>query len=807
VGAQEATDQNPRVEELERRLREYERWFKVMDGQMRLLEIERQKLCAVVHNTDAAFLTFNPSLRVAWTNEQFTREFHPESAPAVPVGRSCNEALCRREAVCSSCPVVEAFSSGRPAHLEIKLEKDGLARDIYATAMPIRTPDGGVSETIVMLQDVSDLEVLRRSQRALEMSERKFRSIFEHAASGMTMVAPDGAFLEVNPAFSRFIGYPKEELLKMKVFDITHPEDLDRTARAFGDPGGDDWPAIARMEKRYLRKDGRMVWGHLTAAWIFDEAGKPLYSVTLCEDVTERKQAEEALRRSEARKGAILETSLDGIITIDHEGRILEFNPAAERTFGYKRREVMGERMVELIIPERWRERHKAAMRRHIETGQGAVLGRRVELTAMKADGTELPVEVAITRILHDGPPVFTAYLRDITEQKEAEAILRQREEQLRQAQKMEAIGTLAGGLAHDFNNILAGIMGQAEMLAIAAGSDEQIARASKVIKSASLRGAELTRQLLGFARSGKQRNLPVDLHSAIEEVVELLSSTIDKRVSIKKDFRLKRAVTMGDPGQLQQVVLNLALNAKDAMPDGGDLTFRTDLAVLDEEFCELHPGASPGRFVQMSVIDSGCGIPGEAISRLFEPFFTTKEKGKGTGMGLAVVYGIVINHGGSIQVNSKPAFGTTITVNLLPTDQPARAESRPRGEQVVAGSGKILVVDDEEVVRDVAAGFLTHAGYEVITACNGQDALDVYRREGHRIDLIILDMVMPKMGGRECFRALKELNSSVRVVLSTGHGFTVVAQEMLEEGMVGFVPKPYGLGELTEAVSKAMRR
>jgi len=807
LGARNPTKRNHRVEDLETKLKEYERWFKVMDGQMRLLEIERQKLSAVVHNSDAAFVTFDRSLKVSWTNEAYGRKFRGAEGSANVAGQSCCQALCRQEQVCKGCPVVKALDTGEVSHLEIRREVDGHPRDIWATAMPIRTPDAGVTETIVMIQDVSDLEVLRRSQRALEASERKFRSIFEHAASGMTMVSVDGRFLEVNPAFCWFIGYSREELLGMKVFDITHPEDVERTTRAFGDASGSNWPTLARLEKRYMRKDGRMVWGNLTASWIFDDAGRPQYSVALCEDVTERKSAEEALLRSEARKGAILETALDSIVTIDHAGRILEFNPAAERTFGYARADAIGRKMAEMIMPERMRDRHAAAVRNLVEDGAKETLGRRMELTAVKADGTEFPVEMAITKILHEGPPLFTAYLRDLTDQKKAEAILREREEQLRQAQKMEAIGTLAGGLAHDFNNILAGIMGQAEMLRIASSGDRQIAKASDVIRNASRRGAELTRQLLGFARGGKQRNVPVDLHSTIKEVVDLLSRTIDKRIAIRADFRLKHAVTLGDPGQLQQVILNLALNAKDAMPGGGELLFRTDLADLDDKYCERNPGATPGRFVRVSVIDSGCGIPDEMKGRLFEPFFTTKEKGKGTGMGLAMVYGIVMNHGGSIQVSSRAGAGTTVSVNLVPTDREAEIDDAPSERKIVSGSGHILVVDDDETVRDVATGFLNHAGYDVLTASNGQEALDIYKREGHRIELVILDMVMPKMGGRECFRALKEMNSAIRVVLSTGHGFSVVAQEMLEEGMVGFVPKPYELSELTEAVAKALTR
>ncbi len=793
------------VETLQRTIDEYERWVRLLDAQMRVLDRERQKLSAVVTHADAGFLVLDASLKIVWANQFSARLSGAGSHPASMLDVECHQLLCRRAEACATCPAAASFRSRAVAHHEVCWDTDAGPRHLYATAMPMLAPTGEVDQAIVMIQDVSDLGVLRRSQEALRGSEERFRSIFERAAAGMATIGPDGSFLQVNDALCRFLGYPKDELLGLTVAAVVDGEGDENLHVPSLSHAGER--QVTDAERRYVRKDGRPVWGRVTAAWLYDAAGEPTYAVTLIQDITEHKRAEEARRQSEVRKGAILDTALDAIVSIDHAGRITEFNTAAETMFGHRRADALGCELAELIVPPPLREAHRRGLARYLATGQGRVLAQRVELTALRADGSEIPVELAVTRIPLEGPPAFTAYIRDLTERKAAEQALRQSEEQLRQAHKMEAIGTLAGGVAHDFNNLLTGILGHAQLLQVGTCPAERVQRSAEVIETAARRGAALTQQLLGFARKGKHQNVPVHLGSTIDEVIGLLSRTLDKNIALRTRSSIEPAVVVGDPGQIQQVILNLAVNARDAMPEGGDLVFATDACVVGEHDARNAEGATAGGFVVLSIEDTGCGIPESAQARIFEPFFTTKERGKGTGMGLAMVYGIVKNHGGWVQVESEVGRGTTVRV-YLPQAADVPESAFPRTEQGLAyGTGTILVVDDEEIVRSVAEGFLRHLGYDVVTAADGQEAVECYARLRDQIDAVLLDLVMPRMGGRDCFRALRELNPEVRAVLSTGYGPDVVPQELLDEGMRGLVLKPYRLEQLAEAMTRALRR
>jgi nitrogen-specific signal transduction histidine kinase len=392
----------------------------------------------------------------------------------------------------------------------------------------------------------------------------------------------------------------------------------------------------------------------------------------------------------------------------------------------------------------------------------------------------------------------YVAVLRDVTHAMRLES-------QLRQAQKMKAIGELAGGVAHDFNNLLAAILGSTTLLKLRTQPEDRVFQAADLIQQAAERAARLTSQLLGFAKLGKHQNVPVGLHYAIQEIVAFLSRTLDKRIVIRQQLRAEQATVMGDPDQIQQLLLNITINARDAMPDGGELRFETAVVELDAEYCRWHMGAAPGIYVMLAVTDTGHGIPREIQDRVFEPFFTTKEQGKGTGMGLAMVYGIVKNHGGTIRLYSEVGLGTTfkIYLPLATARMPYSVSTGPLKSLV--GRGRILLVDDEPFVRESSTALLQQLGYEVVTVEDGRQAVAYYRDHSDEIDLIILDLVMPRLGGRETFHALKSIDPSVRVVISTGYGHNEVVQALLDEGMAGFVPKPYNLRTLTEVLVRAL--
>ena len=506
------------------------------------------------------------------------------------------------------------------------------------------------------------------------------------------------------------------------------------------------------------------------------------------------------LRELEDRFNTFTRDSAYGYYELDLNGFITFANRRASEISGYSPEELVGSHIRDLLDEEDF-ARAPADLQEALTSLNTGIREYRIR----SRDGEIRFIESNAVPFKRNGVPVgFQCTSSDVTDRKRAEEERRRLEEERRQSQKLEAIGTLAGGVAHDFNNILTGILAYANMLKRGSDPTEKVKRSAEIIERAARRGAELTGQLLSFARKGKLQNLPVDINMAIEDVVAILARTIDKRIEIEKDLRASPSHVLGDPGQIQQVALNLAVNARDAMPEGGRLLFETELVRFDEDGARAHGGLAAGGYVVMTVSDTGAGIPEDVRGQIFEPFFTTKGK-QGTGMGLSVVYGIVKNHGGEIEVDSEPGRGTTFRVHL----PAAGGRGRPKTEAVPAapaeGKGHVLLVDDEEIVRTATREMLADLGYEVTTASDGLEAVETYRCRGGDVDLVMMDLVMPRMGGRDCFRALKEINPHVRVIATTGSGFEGVARELMDEGALGFVRKPYSSAELSEAIAKVI--
>jgi CheY-like chemotaxis protein len=368
----------------------------------------------------------------------------------------------------------------------------------------------------------------------------------------------------------------------------------------------------------------------------------------------------------------------------------------------------------------------------------------------------------------------------------------------------MTAIGQLAGGIAHDFNNQLAGILGYADMLKEKL-ENEKHKHYAENIRTAARRAATLTQQLLAFGRKGKNLSVSVNIHSLIQEVVSLLTHSIDKRISIVKNLHADASIIQGDPSQVQNAILNLAINARDAMDDGGTLTFETEHVTLDDFLGHGEGGTiPPGEYIKLSVSDTGAGIPVDIRHRIFEPFFTTKEQGKGTGMGLAGVYGTIRNHLGSILVESVEGKGTRFDV-YLPLQATPYEPGATSGQRCIRGTGNLLLIDDEIICRELARDLLQDLGYNVITFEDGASALTYYRSNWQRTDLVILDMVMPKMNGRQTYQAMKEINPEVRAILSSGYTINGEAQAILDEGVLAFVGKPFEKTELSQRIAQAL--
>jgi len=654
----------------------------------------------------------------------------------------------------------------------------------------------------------AELERLR-TERRLRDSEERYALAIQGSSDALWDWDIDKQAIYIAPQLLQMLGRAEPgasagpcTIPTAEFFGWIHPKDARVVLRTVVDHF--KRRAEYDIEYRLRRADGTWGWFRARGRALWNERGRAVRMCGSLRDVSRRRQTEEALRESERRYRELTDALPETVFELDAVGRLSFVNPAGAVAFGFTPADLeRGLDGIEVLVPED-RERARSNLRRilHGESTGGT------EYVALRKDGSTFPVLIHASPLVQGNRIVgIRGVVTDLTRLKTAEEEKRALEQQLRHTQKMEAIGTLAGGVAHDFNNLLTGILGYSNLLKLASTPGERVYEAASVIEKAAEQAAELTRQLLGFARRGKLQNTLLDLNAVVQEVVAFLSRTLGKSVALRQHLRGSPVLVTGDPAQIHQVMLNLALNARDAMPQGGELTFETDVVELQRP-----PGAlidaPPGRYAQLNVIDTGCGVPPEHRSRIFEPFFTTKAPGKGTGMGLAMVYGIVKNHGGTLAVDSQAGRGATFHVYLPLAAEEAEAPVRLlAADGLIAGSGGILVVDDEEIVRGLAAEMLARLGYDVLQAADGAEAVDVYAAQKDRIDLVIVDMVMPRMGGRECFRRLRALNPDVRAILSSGYGRDGAAQEILDDGMVGFVQKPYRIAELSAAVTAALRQ
>ena len=507
-----------------------------------------------------------------------------------------------------------------------------------------------------------------------------------------------------------------------------------------------------------------------------------------------------ALRESEERLRAMFAAAVDvALITTDvtetNLGPVTEFSPGAEQLFGYGREEMEGLDMSRLF-PEGGQEMVDEIVRSLRQEDAGY----RCEAVLTARSGALRSCLLSVHPI-HDSLGQLCTALWvavDVTERKELEA-------QLRHTQKMDAIGQLAGGVAHDFNNQLAGILGMAELLYDQV-ADEQARKHVNMIIRAARRSEQLTQQLLAFSRKGNYRLDTVDVHELLDAVVMMLERS-DKRLRIHRHDTEAELLTRGDPGQLENAFLNLGLNARDAMPDGGTLSLVTEAVSLSEDYCRRNRfDIVPGDYVKVKVVDTGAGMDAETVQHIFEPFFTTKPVGEGAGMGLAAVYGTVKSHAGAITVYSDPSLGTTFSV-YLPRHRQAAGHAAEAGEEaaVPTGDAVLLVAEDEEIVREMALAILRSLGYTVQAVTNGREAVDYYREHWREIDLVVLDMIMPQMDGNAAFHAMREINPAVKAILTSGYSLDNAAQQLLDAGMKGFVQKPFLTADLARVIQDAL--
>ena len=506
---------------------------------------------------------------------------------------------------------------------------------------------------------------------------------------------------------------------------------------------------------------------------------------------------------SEARYRGLLEAAPDAMVVVDQAGEIVLLNVQAEKQFGYRRDELLGQRVTN-IIPEGFAERLVADDLRSAEDALAQQIGTGIELVARRKDGSEFPIEIMLSPLESAEGILVTAAIRDISVRKAAEG-------QLLQAQKLESIGRLAGGIAHDFNNMLFVINGHAEMLdqdlvpekRAELDLDETL-RNVRAIREAGERAATLTAQLLAFSRQQVISPTVLDLNAAIDGLEPMVRKLIGENMRLVLKLGLDAGHIRADAGQLDQILVNLVVNARDAMPDGGTITIETRNELVDEPYAIEHFDVRPGPFVLLVVSDTGVGMDRAMQERIFEPFFTTKQLGMGTGLGLATAYAIVHQAGGHIWLDSKPGVGSTFKLYFPRVDAPGRAE-RPRVVVTpVVGTGTVLVVEDEPVVRDMTTQMLTRSGYRVIAVANGAEAIARLARLEESIDVLVTDVIMPHMSGIELAELVMDRYPDVGVVMLSGYTAQTLNLERVATRGAMFVPKPVTSGQLILAVQQA---
>jgi PAS domain S-box-containing protein len=625
----------------------------------------------------------------------------------------------------------------------------------------------------------------------MEQEQDRFRRIFEQVPAGMYLYREraDGVLVlaGANPAADRIIGHHHRELL--------------------GKPPEQAFPALAATEiparfREIARAGGafrmdQLQYGDGTVTGSYDFAAfqiAPGEVAVMFTEVSERKKAEDARRASEEKYRILVENQTDLVLKVDVQGRYLFASPSYCRTFGKTEEELLGNTFMPLVHADD-REAALRAMR-DIERPPHSCYVEQRALTVNGwrwfawADTAVLDANGAVQAIIGVG--------RDITDRRRVE-------ERLRSAEKLEAIGRLAGGVAHDFNNQLTGIVSGAEILRGALRDRPELLDVVEDLRAAALRSAGLTRQLLAFARKSTTRPVLVDVARLVEEVVAMLRRSVDRRIEIRSTVSAPVATVRGAPDRLHAALLNLALNARDAMPAGGTLSIETSLVDLDEARCAgLAFDVEPGRHVAITVRDTGVGFSDEARAHLFEPFFTTKDVGRGSGLGLAEVYGTVKAHGGAIAIDSVAGRGTAATVWL-----PAAAGRAAPAAREVDGLAsveplRVLVADDEDNVRKTLGVLLRSNGHAVTECVNGRDAIARYAREWQNLDVVILDVMMPDMGGGEVLAHLRELNPAARVVISSGYDAGAMDVVRARHSDVVFLQKPFTAEQLAAALETA---
>jgi two-component system, cell cycle sensor histidine kinase and response regulator CckA len=636
--------------------------------------------------------------------------------------------------------------------------------------------------------------LIHRMRRRLFEREELFRLISDNAADMIAVVDMDGKRIYNSQSYSKVLGYDQEELKSSSSFEQIHEDDRERVRAAAEEARR---TGVGKtLEYRIRHKDGTWRVLESTASVIRSPAGEPQKLVIVNRDITERKKAAESLRQSESGFRSMVEDAPYGIFRCRSDGKLVSANPAFQRMLGYENQEALLQRNLAEEVFSSASEFHK--LKNLLDDGQEF---KDVAVELKRRDGAQITLRCRGRSMKdHEGSSSFDVFAEDVTEKR----IL---ERQLQMAAKMEAVGRLSGGIAHDFNNLLGVIIGYSQLFKRKLDPQSPLLEHAEEIEKAGKRAAALTRQLLAFSRQQVLTPAVLNLNDLVTDMVKMLPRLIGEDIAVSTSMASDLGSAKADRGQIEQVIMNLAVNARDAMPEGGKLLIKTSNRVLDQAYARQHAGSRPGQYVMLEVTDSGMGMDAETLTHIFEPFFTTKVVGKGTGLGLATVYGVVKQSEGYIWVDSEPGKGASFQVFLPKVDEEKTGDiaAIKHPGKVASGTETILLVEDSEPLRKLTQSFLESSGFRVLVAQNGEEALEVAANHSERIHLLVTDVVMPGINGRVLAERLLAKQRSMKVLFISGYTDSFIAVHgVLEHGMA-LLNKPYTEEELIERVRKVL--
>lgn len=705
-------------------------------------------------------------------------------------GRLCHEIFHESDAPPEECPMTRLLASEQPQTMEMEMQV--VSGSFLVTVAPLFDSQGKLSRVIHIAKDITER---KQAEREIRESESKYRSLFESMSEAFAyhrMIYDDDGrpsdfeFLEINKAFEEFTGLKENDVIGSRVTDLIpgiREADPD-LIRIYGEVASTGKEVSFDLYFEPLKK-----W-----YWISAYSPKRDYFVVVFNDVTERKMTEENLRRSEEKYRTLFEESKDVVFISSSEGRFLDINAAGMELFGYFSKE-------ELLKVDMARDIYEdpaegKAFQQQLED-KGFVKDHEIQM--VKRDGARLHVLVTATAETDESGNIITyrGILHDMTEHR----IL---EQQLLRAQRMESIGRLAGGVAHDFNNFLTAVVGYIDMAMMELGEDSEACNDLAEARRAAERAANLTRQLLLFSRRETMDLKPVSLNAVISDLLKMLSQLLGEKYEVLVNTDRDLWPARADIGHLEQVLMNLCVNARDAMPDGGTITIKTVNASINKKYSELHSGACAGKFVHLSVTDTGVGMDDETISHIFEPFFSTKEAREGTGLGLSVVYGIVNQHGGWVEVNSAPNAGSTfdIFIPAIAAESEEAGDVSPTPEELGGHGEKILLVEDEEAIRGLALKVLEKNAYKVVGAGNAHEAMALYHEDGGDFQLVFSDVVLPGDDGISLVERILSENPGIGVLLTSSYSEESDWEKIHKQGY-SFLQKPYSSHDLLKAIRR----